>query len=332
MVRGQTSQSFICCVALRHHLSTLRRDCGHLQPMHILALIVDFKTPDQARNLSIQLKAQNKQRPFHVSVVHVDNGNTPAVVLSPEQIEAGVELVRLNSNLGYGGAINAAIASFLKNGKTYDSYLILNSDLDLNDPFLEKLTQVLEENPKAGLVGPRIFKGKSSQIWGTRGEISPILGITAMSDWTQKGPLPERSYVPGAAFLVRASAFHEVGGLPEDYFLYFEETEFCLKLQRSGHELWIEPSAEAYHHVNSFHEGIPSPHFAYYFSRNNLLFWKKNFGIPWFFQLPRTVIVVFKEVVLPLRCQRLSDSWPILKLSMKGLRDGFKLVWNRKQN
>ena len=82
---------------------------------------------------------------------------------------------------------------------------------------------------------------------------------------------------------------------------YFEETELCIQLQKKSWQLWIEPSAVVYHSPTSFPDRIPARHYAYYFARNNLYFWKHNFNIPWMIQLPRTLFVIVKELILPLR-------------------------------
>jgi hypothetical protein len=69
--------------------------------------------------------------------------------------------------------------------------------------------------------------------------------------------------------------------------------------------------------------GVPARHFAYYFTRNNLLFWNANFGIPWYVQLPRTLAVVAKEVILPLRRARsFSEAADRFKYAAAGILDG----------
>lgn len=151
-----------------------------------------------------------------------------------------------------------------------------------------------------------------------------------MTDW-KGGFLPENSYIPGCSLLIRATAFEQAGGLPSHYKLYFEETELCIHLQRIGWKLWVERGATLVHKVDSMKAGIPARHFAYYFTRNNLAFWNKVYGIPWWIQMPRTLYVIFREVLLPLRrANSLHEFLDRLGYTCAGLWDGIFLVLKKK--
>jgi GT2 family glycosyltransferase len=206
-------------------------------------------------------------------------------------------LLRVEKNEGYAAGLTAAIEA----NPGYDAFWFLNSDLELEKDALPKLVAVLNQNPRVAAVGPRVFKGRSARVWGTRGVVNPLLGTTAMTDWPRSGALPRWSYIPGCSLLIRREAYEEVGGLPLEYRMYYEETDLCIRLQRAGWDLWVETDASVYHSVKSMEKGIPARHYAYYFPRNNLYFWNKNFRIPWPLQLPRMGAVVVKELVVPLR-------------------------------
>lgn len=292
----------------------------------IHALIIDYGgtgAQESATRLSLQLVA-SRQSGFDLEVVHWDNGNDRIRVLSSEQRTGAVVLERSNRNLGYAGAINEFVERRRKQGTLGDALWILNPDLEVAPDALLKLWKVLEENPRCAAVGGRVFKNRfDGPVWGTRGGVSPWLGTTWMSDWQKRGPLPKWSYLPGCSPLIRTTAFTELGGFPEAYFLYFEETEFCVRAQKADWELWVEPDARIIHHVDSFAGGIPSPTFAYYFTRAQFLFWKRCFRIPRLLQLPRTLYVVAKEVALPLRRAKLKLAIELARASvLPGLWDG----------
>ena len=300
---------------------------------HVLSLIVDYNTTEETARLSLDLAAhQSKQNKSGIKnlIIHIDNGSSPPVQLTPSQIQAGVQLVATQNNLGYAGALNFAIRHIEQkyremNLPPFDAYWFLNSDLEIESNSLSRLTEVLETHPKVGAVGPLVYTNRlKSDIWGSRGCIYPWLGLTSMSKSPlHAGLLPRWSYIPGCSLLVKRSAYESVHGLPEAYKLYFEETEFCLNLQKSNWQLWLEPSAIAYHASLSKKDGIPARHFAYYFVRNNLMFWKNNFNIPIAIQLPRTFFVMFKEVILPLRkCKNFSTSIDRLYYALAGFWDG----------
>jgi len=304
----------------------------------VLAIIVDFQSTSEAAELSIQLahsgSAQNSnpgaKNSFQLKIIHLDNGNSPPVKLSQAQIEKGVELLSTGRNLGYAGALNFAVAhhktSTPENSNT--AYWFLNSDLEIPSDCLPKLVGVLNSHPEVGAIGPIVRDSfRHEKVWGARGVVSPVLGTTAMTDWKQGGVLPKWSYLPGCSLLVRAAAYEEVGKLPENYKLYFEETEFCIRMQRTQWKLWVDPTADVYHKVHSMKGRIPARHFAYYFTRNNLVFWKTCFGIPVWLQFPRTLYVVFREVLLPLRrAKNWADVIDRLQYTWGGLVDGVLLA------
>ena len=62
------------------------------------------------------------------------------------------------------------------------------------------------------------------------------------------GKEPERiDWVPGASMMIRKSVFDAIGGLDEHYFLYFEETDFCLRAAKQGFETWYVPDSRVMH-------------------------------------------------------------------------------------
>ncbi|MEQ1875625.1 MAG: hypothetical protein ABL958_03200 [Bdellovibrionia bacterium] len=308
----------------------------------IACLVIDFNSAADAEKLTLQL-ARGNNAGLQVGVFHVDNGSDTKAELSSEQRAAGVKLIRNDINRGYAGGIRTAIEKIRAGfgpsagnnsdqvvGTEYDGYWILNCDLEVESDALAKLAAAFLKNPRVAAAGPRVMKGRTSKIWGERGVVSPVLGLTAMTEWPTGGVLPRWSYIPGSSILVRTKAYDEVGGIPDRYRLYYEETELCVQFQKRGWDLWVEPAAVVYHAVQSMKSRVPARHYAFYFARNNLYFWKNNFGIPWIVQLPRTMFVIFKELVVPLRR---SDSFGMffdrLKFTAMGFADGFFFLYTR---
>lgn len=296
---------------------------------NVLALVIDFRTTEEAERLTRQIAAV-PCKGFHVTVAHVDNGNAMSATLTIEQQRHGVRLIRLEHNGGYAAGIRQAIERAQERGERYDAYWLLNSDLEIEPDCLQKLVTVLQTHPGVAAVGPTVRKGRTPRVWGARGVVSPFWGSTAMTAWPESGPLPKWSYIPGCSLLIRHEAYQEVGGIPDRYGMFYEETHLCVQLQKRGWELWVEPSATAYHGVYSLKGGVPAPHQLFYMTRNNLYFWKVNFGIPSFVQFPRTLFMVGRHLIVPLRRARsASEFFGGLKYIAMGLVDGFVFLKNR---
>jgi GT2 family glycosyltransferase len=292
----------------------------------VLALVVDFRTTADAERVTCQL-ADSVRGGFDVAVVHVDNGNARPVSLSAAQRARGVRLVRVPHNGGYGAGAERTIARLRAEGERYDAYWILNSDLELEPEALQRLVEVLRREPRVGAIGPLVRQGREGPIWGGRGVVSPLLGGTAMKPWRESRPLPKWSYIPGCSILVRSDAYHEAGGMPERYGMFYEETHLCVQLQKRGWQLWVEPAAVVYHAVHSRDDGVPKPYQAYFMARNQLYFWRSNFGIPAIVQFPRTLAFVLRDLVLPLRrSPSLRVALDRLRFVGMGLVDGFAFL------
>lgn len=88
----------------------------------------------------------------------------------------------------------------------------------------------------------------------------------------------ETSYLHGAAMMVKREVVEQVGRMPEIYFLYYEEMDWCTQMSRQGYQLWYEPRCTIYH-KESRSTGKDSPLKTYYLTRNRLLYaWRNRQG------------------------------------------------------
>src|SRR5690606_31897964 len=83
------------------------------------------------------------------------------------------------------------------------------------------------------------------------------------------------AYAHGAAMMTKREVIEKAGLMPEDYFLYYEEMDWCEKIKRAGYEIWLEPKALIYH-KESVSVGRNSPLKEYYMNRNRILFIRRN--------------------------------------------------------
>lgn len=218
-------------------------------------------------------------------VVVVDNDEDgPATTELRSRVGNGVDVLCTGDNLGYAAGNNIGIRHVL--ARRPDFVWILNPDAEVEPETLERLLAAVEEHPDIGVVGPRILHGESRppRIWFDGGVVDAARwGAT----WHRHAGRPEATvpptgpvdvdYVTGASMLVRRAVLDRVGLIPEHYFLYFEETEFCLRVREAGWRTMVDPRARMHHHKRSS-GAVPTPYYLYYMTRNRMHFAQRNFG------------------------------------------------------
>lgn len=178
----------------------------------------------------------------------VDNDGTDGTADYVRSEHPWARVVESGANLGFGRGCNLGIA------ESRSPYvLLLNPDAVLPAEGLEALHRFLEQNPRAGLVGPAILEpqGRLQQAGGLLTPVRLVLGAAGRQ-------LPRRSVEPGAApfrtdwlcgaiLLIRRRALEELGGFDPRFFLYYEETDLCRRALEAGWELWAVGEAVGRH-------------------------------------------------------------------------------------
>lgn len=238
----------------------------------VSAVVLNHREADQVVRL---LRSLRRVRYPGLDVVVVDNDSGAADLARLSQI---AEVVESGANLGYAGGNNVGIEVSLKRGA--DFVWILNPDVEPARSSLRKLVRAAMTDDSIGVVGGRIMDGdaEGDVIESEGGRIDWVTGGTSVL--LERGRRPSRKgraaivdvdFVPGAAMLVRASVFESIGLLPEDFFMYFEETEFCVRAAAAGFRVVVAPSAFVSHYSGR-RQGLPGETYLYYFVRNRLLF------------------------------------------------------------
>jgi GT2 family glycosyltransferase len=213
-------------------------------------------------------------------LIIVDNGSDDDSVSRLSQIFPDLKIISTGSNLGYAGGNNIGIRYLLNRG--IDAILILNNDVVLANTALEELVKTLYQNDEIKLVAPvTISFGVSPKVIEAGTRFNPYNGYQNRinqgldpEDLTKLAPF-DVDIAPGCAFLAHRDLFSNVGFLPEHYFLYFEETDWCLDVKRSGYRIICQPKALV-KHKNVTSLGFGSPLFTYYITRNQFYFYKKH--------------------------------------------------------
>lgn len=198
--------------------------------------------------------------------VIVDNGSTDGSCTLLEQ-DLEVPVICLESNYGFAGGINRGID--LINHVEPDLYWILNNDTTFPEKdLLSDLVEEIGTRPKCGIVSPVIRDTDTGEIWFEEGTIN---WSTGQVKHTQNTDTDGDIYVPFAAALIDADLYHSLNGLYEEYFLYYEDVDFCIRAQDLGQSIAIIDDT-AVLHKGSASSGNYGEIKSYYQPRNRILF------------------------------------------------------------
>lgn len=209
----------------------------------------------------------------HFEIVIVDNASSPPF---PEIEGRDLTIIRSPVNLGFAGGNNLGI-----DAATGDYIFFLNSDTLVTKDLFSKIVDFLRETPDAGAVTPKILyaDGVTIQFAGS-GSISTLTGRGRRigrneSDAGQYDTVYQTELVHGAAFAVPRKVISEVGKMPQEFFLYYEEHDWAEQIKRAGYKLYYNGKASIIH-KESKSVGGSSPLKTYYMARNRILFIKRN--------------------------------------------------------
>jgi N-acetylglucosaminyl-diphospho-decaprenol L-rhamnosyltransferase len=206
---------------------------------------------------------------FLGSVAAVDDSAHPTVVVdnAPDQGDArsqasahGAGYVALPANPGYGGAVNAGVRELPDD---VEWVLISNPDVILEKGAITALRERATSSPDIGAVGPAVLNPDGSVYPSARAVPSLRTGVghALFANLWQRNPWTlayrretdpsdvarDAGWLSGSCLLVRRTAFDEIGGFDEGYFMYFEDVDLGFRLARAGYRNVYEPSARVTH-------------------------------------------------------------------------------------
>lgn len=187
-------------------------------------------------------------------VVVVDNGSSDDSHAVVTKEFPSVTLIQISANLGFCGGYNHALREI-----EADYNVLINSDVEVTAGWLDSLIKLLDENPAAAAVQPKILSYNKRNFFeyaGAAGGFIDSLGYpfcrgrlfhSLEEDLGQYNDRREIFWASGACMIVRAKLFNEVGGFDEDFFAHMEEIDLSWRLQRAGYKIFYEGASTVYH-------------------------------------------------------------------------------------
>lgn len=250
-----------------------------------------------------KLKIENGE----LRIVVVDNASGDGSVSAIHQAFPEVDIVQAGDNLGFSGGYNKGIDYAKIWGADY--FLLINNDcLIKDDNLLDELLETINSDPKIGLVSPKIYFAPGFEfhknLYG-KGDIGKVIWFAGGKfDWNNIGSIhrgidqvdegdydniEEQEIVSGACVLIKKEVFEKVGLFDENYFLYFEDSDFVKRANTAGFKNYYDGKVAIYHKVSQS-TGIGSLITDYYHTRNRLIFGMK-------YATPRTKFALIREAL-----------------------------------
>ncbi|MFZ2651073.1 MAG: glycosyltransferase family 2 protein [Burkholderiaceae bacterium] len=233
---------------------------------NVLVVIVNFRVGPLVVDCLRSLKPEVAALPG-TRVVVVDNcSNDGSVELIASAIESEgwsdwAELQQCEVNGGFSWGNNHAVRPVIRSEHPPAYFWLVNPDTQIRAGALRALVDFMNGHPRVGIAGSSLetsngtlwpFAFRFPSIWselenGLRlGVVSALLKSRVVARRMSDQPA-QVDWLPGASMMIRREVFDVVGLMDEDYFLYFEETDFCLQARKAGWQCWYVPQSRVMH-------------------------------------------------------------------------------------
>ena len=264
----------------------------------------------------------------NIEIIVVDNASTKEDPQIIKETYPRIILIESVLNYGFAGGNNLGIM------RARGEYiLLLNNDTIVDPNFLEPLVKKFQDNPKIGAISPKIryfYKKDTFQY----------AGYTEINKWTirnktigeneidtgQYNEDRETAYTHGAAMMVPMEVIKKVGMMSYEFFLYYEEADWCLRIRKYGYKIMYVHNSLVYH-KGSVTTGKNSALKVHYLTRNRLVFMRRNIhGIEFVFALLYQIVVAIgKNSIIFI----LKGKWKLAGAYWSGILWNVKNVFNK---
>jgi N-acetylglucosaminyl-diphospho-decaprenol L-rhamnosyltransferase len=237
--------------------------------MTLSIIIVNYRTASLTIDCVASI-ATERSGGESINVVLVDNAspddsaNVLAQAIEQNGWEHWVKFIPAAVNAGFACGNNLGIRFALNAPSPPEYLLLLNPDTIVRRGALSRLCRFMEEHPKAGIAGAYIVGKEGVPLHSAHRFPSPVqqfvegfrlgivsrwLGAVSLSPGSSKNV--ECDWVSGACMLVRRQVFEQVGEMDEEYFLYFEEVDYCRRAKSALWQVWYVADAIVVHLVGA---------------------------------------------------------------------------------
>lgn len=248
--------------------------------MPLISIItVNYNQPEATIAL---LKSISTHYPdFSLEIILVDNGSEKNYESTFIKHCKDIVFIRSEKNLGFAGGNNLGIKA--AHG---DLLFLVNNDTEFSPGLLETLSGAMLADPSIGIISPKI-------LYYDEPDVLQYAGFTEMNYYTCRNHcigqfekdlgqydnlLQETGFAHGAAMMISRKALLAAGPMAENFFLYYEEMDWCERIKKAGYKVFVNTAASIYH-KESLSVGKNSALKEFFMNRNRILFIRRNAGL-----------------------------------------------------
>lgn len=219
-------------------------------------------------------------------VIVVDNGSTDGSrqYLESQEVAPHISTIYFDQNLGFAEGYNQALQRL--EGQ-YEYAVLLNSDVDTPEGWLEPLVEFMDAHPRTGAVQPKLLSVDNRTQFEYAGASGGFIDKNGYpycrgrifsqceTDSGQYDKPLEIFWATGASLMVRLDLYLKVGGLDPRFFAHMEEIDLCWRIHLAGYDIYAVPQSHVYH-LGGGSLPASNPRKTYLNFRNNLLLLHKN--------------------------------------------------------
>lgn len=232
--------------------------------LDVAIVIVTYKTARLTIEALRSVAAERSLGSLGIRTIVVDNasGDAPDVIEAIQREGWGdwVEVIVAPRNGGFSYGNNLGIETAYAHRRP-DYVYLMNPDAVVRPHAIEILVEFLESHPEVGIAGSS-FEDLDGSDWpisfrfpGLLSELSSGVQLGVLSRILRRFETARimtkvaqpTDWICGASMMIRPTVFDAIGGFDENYFLYFEETDFCYRARRAGLPTWYVPESRVMH-------------------------------------------------------------------------------------
>ena len=232
--------------------------------LNVSIVIVSFRSAGLTIDCLRSVQQERVTSGISIRAIVVDNasGDFPAIAKAVEDNGWGswVTVILAPTNGGFAYGNNLGMRHAMER-RPPDYFLLLNPDTQVRAGAIDALVRFLESHPEIGIAGSS-FENPDGSEWPIAfrfptlasefcaaldiGPVTRMLGRWVVA--RQMSPTAQPTdWICGASMMIRPEVLRATGGFDESYFLYFEETDFCLRARQAGFPTWYVPASRVMH-------------------------------------------------------------------------------------